>query len=159
MANLGFGTLVSWFRNSLHSRGESFKRISEPNDTRTLSLLGRVLINRARLDVRSHSNSGARADIAWLRLWATCGRTRPAATSTSSALRPRSFPFWRAARPSDESSSDPADQTRERYACERRKDKKTNARAGIKKIRVWTEPERHVEHGLNNADALPRICN
>src|SRR5215470_17111408 len=88
---------------------------------------------------------------------ATCGRTRPAATSTSGALRPRSFPFWRAGRPSDESSSDPADQTRERYGCERRKDKKTNARVGIKKIRVWTEPERHAEHGLNNADALPRI--
>jgi hypothetical protein len=33
-------------------------------------LLGRVLINRARLDVRSHSNSGARADIVWLRRWA-----------------------------------------------------------------------------------------
>src|SRR5215510_6659896 len=88
---------------------------------------------------------------------ATCGRTRPAATSTSSALRPRSFPFWRAGRRSDESSSDPADQTQERYGCERRKDKKTNARVGIKKIRVWTEPERHAEHGLNNADALPRI--
>jgi molybdenum-dependent DNA-binding transcriptional regulator ModE len=42
---------------------------------------------------------------------ATCGQTRPAATSTSGALRPRSFPFWRAGRPSDESSSDPADQT------------------------------------------------
>src|SRR5262249_9647455 len=31
--------LVSWFRNSLHYRGESFIRISEPNDTRLLSLL------------------------------------------------------------------------------------------------------------------------
>src|SRR5262245_24326395 len=31
--------LVSWFRNSLHSRGKSFKRISEPNDSRTLILL------------------------------------------------------------------------------------------------------------------------
>src|SRR5262249_35908882 len=85
---------------------------------------------------------------------AKCGRTRPAATSTSSALRPRSFPFWRAVRPSDESSSDPADQTRERCGCERRKDKKTNARVGIKKIRV---PEWHAEHGQNNADALPPI--
>src|SRR5262245_46754963 len=70
------------------------------------------------------------------------------------SLRPRGFPFWRAGRPSDESSSDPADQTRERYGRERRKDKKTNARVGIKKIR---EPQRHAEHGLNNADALPRI--
>src|SRR5262245_54020137 len=31
--------LVSWFRNSLHSCRESFKRISEPNDTTSTDLL------------------------------------------------------------------------------------------------------------------------
>src|SRR5262245_46404158 len=35
---VGPRVLVSWFRNSLHHRRESLKRISEPNDTRILGL-------------------------------------------------------------------------------------------------------------------------